>query len=80
MLRPRGSDADAEIVQIAYSDRWRIYQRLRELKIKCWCPADGSLRVQVNNCLTAILLRSTVLQFTASRQELIDWLERCWQL
>lgn len=71
---------DNHVVQVPLSDRWRIYHRLQELMIKSWCPADGSLRVQVNSCLTAILVRSTVLQFTASRQELIDWLERCWQL
>jgi hypothetical protein len=68
------------IVQIPVSDRWQIYRRLQELMIPCWCPPDGSLRVQVNSCLTAILVRSTVLQFIAGRQELIDFLERCWQL
>ncbi|NMG05594.1 Asr1405/Asl0597 family protein [Brasilonema sp. UFV-L1] len=68
------------IVQIPMSDRRQIYQRLQELMIKSWCSPDGSLRVEVNSCLTAILVRSTVLQFMASRQELINWLERCWQL
>lgn len=71
---------DHHLVQVPLSDRWRIYHRLQELMIKSWCPPDGSLRVQVNGCLTAILVRSTVLQFTATRPELIDWLERCWQI
>ena len=68
------------ILQIPLSDRWLIYHRLQELMIPCKCTADGCLRVQVNSCLTAILVRSTVLQFMGSRQELIDWLERCRQL
>ncbi|RCJ23612.1 hypothetical protein A6S26_02655 [Nostoc sp. ATCC 43529] len=68
-----------QVLQIPLSDRWRIYHRLQELKIKSSCLPDGSLRVQVNNLLEAILIRSTVMQFLASRHELIEWLERCWQ-
>ncbi len=67
-----------QVLHIPLSDRWLVYHRLQELKIKCFCSADGSLRVEVNNCLEAILIRSTVMQFLASRQELVDWLERCW--
>jgi hypothetical protein len=81
MLQPSSSETVVEhILQIPLSDRWRIYHRLQELMIPCWCLADGSLRVQVNNYLMAVLVRSTVLQFMASRQELIDWLEQCWHL
>lgn len=69
-----------QIVQIPLCDRWRVYHRLQELMIPCSCPPDGSLRVQVNSCLTAILVYSTVKQFMASRQELINWLEQCWQI
>ncbi|MEH1941946.1 MAG: Asr1405/Asl0597 family protein [Nostoc sp.] len=67
-----------QVLQIPLSDRWRIHHRLQELKIKSYCPPDGSLRVQVNNLLEVILIRSTVMQFLASRQELLEWLERCW--
>ncbi|MGF2012754.1 MULTISPECIES: Asr1405/Asl0597 family protein [unclassified Nostoc] len=66
------------ILQIPLSDRWRIYHRLQELKIQSCCSPDGSLRVQVNNLLEAILIRSTVMQLLGSRQELLEWLERCW--
>ncbi|PLZ95418.1 hypothetical protein CEN50_22440 [Fischerella thermalis CCMEE 5268] len=68
------------IVQIPLSDRWQVYRRLQELMIPCLCHPDGSLRVQVDNFLTVILVHSIVKQFLVSRQELIDWLERCWQL
>jgi hypothetical protein len=79
MLSPCSSDASGDqVLQIPLSDRWRIYHRLQELMIKSSCPPDGSLRVQVNNLQEAILIRSTVMQFLASRHELVDWLERCW--
>lgn len=65
-------------LQIPLCDRWQVYHRLQELMIPCSCLPDGSLRVQVNSCLTAILVRSTVMQFIAPRHELLDWLERCW--
>ncbi|WP_416233366.1 Asr1405/Asl0597 family protein [Anabaena sp. UHCC 0399] len=74
-----GSDMLGDhVLQIPLCDRWQIYHRLQELMIPCSCPPDGSLRVQVNSYLTAILVRSTVMQFLAPRQELLDWLERCW--
>ncbi|GAB1543336.1 hypothetical protein NUACC21_60100 [Scytonema sp. NUACC21] len=78
MLQPCREQGE-HIVQIPVGDRWRIYHRLQELMIPCWCPPDGSLRVKIDGCLTAILVRSTVFQLMASRQELIDWLEQCWQ-
>ncbi|MBD2254081.1 Asr1405/Asl0597 family protein [Nostoc parmelioides] len=74
MLPPCSS----QVLQIPLCDRWQIYHRLQELMIPCSCHTDGSLRVQINSWLTAILVRSTVMQFLAPRQELIDWLERCW--
>lgn len=66
-------------IQIPYCQRWQICYRLRELEIKCCCQEDGSLQVQLNNWIAAVLLRSTIIQFTASRPSLINWLERCWQ-
>lgn len=69
---------DALVLEIPLSDRWLVYHRLQELMIPCFCLADGSLRVRVNSCITAILIRSIVMQFFASRYELVHWLERCW--
>lgn len=69
-----------QVLQIPLSDRWRIYHRLQELMIPCSCHPDGSLRVQVNSLLAAVLVRSTVMQCLASRQELVTWLEHCWDL
>jgi hypothetical protein len=67
-----------QILQIPFSDRWLIYYRLQDLMITCSCPPDGSLRVQVNNFQEAILVRSVVMQFFASRYQLVEWLETCW--
>ncbi|TAF03805.1 MAG: hypothetical protein EAZ77_16700 [Nostocales cyanobacterium] len=67
-----------QVLQIPLSDRWQIYHRLQELMIVCSCPMDGSLRVQVNSLQEAILVRSAVMQFLASRCELVEWLETCW--
>ncbi len=75
-----GSGNLHQIVQIPRELRWQIYYRLQELNIPCSCLEDGSLEVQINSCITAFLLHSTVVQCTASRLSLIDWLERCWQL
>ncbi len=79
MSSPDSSDAFGDqVLQIPLGDRWQIYHRLQELMIPCSCPPDGSLRVQVNTWLAAILVRSTVIQFLAPRHELVNWLECCW--
>jgi hypothetical protein len=67
------------VVAVPRSDRWRIYRRLQELMIPCWCLPDGSLRVEVQHITEALLLRSVVQQFVAPRQEMVTWLERCWE-
>ena len=67
-----------QTLQIPIGNRWQIYHRLQELTITCSCPPDGSLRVQVNNLQEAILVRSAVRQFLASRGQLVEWLETCW--
>jgi hypothetical protein len=68
-----------QAIQVSRTDRWFIHQRLQELMIPSWCPDDGSLQVKVNTVLTAVLIRSVVQQCVASRPELVNWLERCWQ-
>jgi len=75
---PPNATIFTHIVAVPQSDRWRIYYRLQELKISCWCLPDGSLRVEVHDIVGILLLRSVVQQFVASRQEMVHWLERCW--
>lgn len=70
--------SNEQILDIPLSDRWQVYHRLQDLMITCYCPADGSLRVQVNTVQEAMLVHSAVMQFLASRAELVEWLEVCW--
>lgn len=67
-----------QILTISRCDRWQAHQRLQELEIRCWCTEDGSLSVEIPTLLTAMQVRSVIQQLTASRQELIAWLDRCW--
>ncbi len=67
------------VATISRCDRWQAYQRLQELDVPCHCAASGGLEVEVYSVLTILQLRSVVRQLTSSRQELIDWLEHCWQ-
>lgn len=78
MFHHTSSKIKTQIVEIPVSDRWQIHHRLQELMIPSWCPADGSLVVEIDSAIAAILVRSTVQQFVATRQELLNWLERCW--
>lgn len=79
-LVPPPQEQFGQAIAIPPGDRWRIMQRLHELEIPSRCPPDGSLRVEIHHPLALIQVRSTVQQFAASRGELVQWLERCWQL
>jgi hypothetical protein len=76
--QPNLNSSSTHVVSVPRIDRWRIYHRLQELMIPCWCLEDGSLHVDVQDGIGALLLRSVVQQFMASRQEMVNWLERCW--
>ncbi|MDC0833260.1 hypothetical protein POG22_09605 [Geitlerinema sp. CS-897] len=68
-----------QIISVHRSYRWSIYRRLQELNISCTCPADGTLRVHIDRAIALLLVHSVVQQCLLSRQESLDWLERCWQ-
>lgn len=68
----------SQVTKIQRSERWIVRRRLQELNITSWCPADGALWIEIDSCLNAILLRSTIQGFVSTRSESIDWLERCW--
>jgi hypothetical protein len=76
----RSHDRSQQIITIARCDRWQAYYRLQELQIPCICLEDGRLQVEVNTPNAAIQLWSVMQQLTRTRQQLSDWLERCWQL
>ena len=66
-------------VEVSNADRWKVYYRLQELHVACQCRSYQPLWVKLHNAKDAIHLWSVVKQNTASRQELIQWLEQCWQ-
>ena len=68
-----------QVVAVPRGERWSISRRLQELHISCCCPADGTLRVDVNDALELMLVHSVIRQFTSPRRVGISWLERCWQ-
>ncbi len=69
-----------EIGQINPSDRWQVYQRLQALNINCSCTTGEPLKVEIHDPATAIQLWSVNKQITASRSELVHWLNSCWQI
>ncbi|MDJ0598752.1 MAG: hypothetical protein QNJ37_07945 [Crocosphaera sp.] len=80
MMQPYHSDAlISQVEKVSRCDRWTVCQRLQELMIPCWCPEDGSLWVEIEHGNHGILLRSVVYGAIAPRQELVTWLERCWE-
>ena len=69
----------SEMVEVSWADRWQVYQRLQELDIPCWCATEQPLRAHIADVAAAIQLWSVIRQLTASRQELVRTLERCWR-
>lgn len=61
------------------TDRWFIYRRLQQLEISCQCGSQQPLVVEINSPVAALQLWSVLRQLNASRRELIQWLETCWQ-
>ncbi|WP_026100048.1 Asr1405/Asl0597 family protein [Fortiea contorta] len=68
------------VVEVDWVDRWRVYHRLQELEIPCWCAANQPLRVEINTPTAAVQLWSVAQQCTASRDDLIWILKQNWQL
>ncbi len=69
---------DSQVVAVARGDRWEVYRRLQALEIPCCCNSKGGLEAQLNSPLTAVQLWCVLWQMTASRDELVALLNRCW--
>jgi hypothetical protein len=66
-------------VTIWQCDRWQIHRRLRELDISCTCLEDGRLQVTADTPVAIAQIWSVTTHVAASRWQIVDWLERCWQ-
>ena len=67
------------IISVKLTHKWDVYHRLKALEIDCQCKTNQPLLIELNTPQTAIQVWSVVKHLTAPRQELIDWLNRCWQ-
>ncbi|PSO52242.1 MAG: hypothetical protein BRC40_09965 [Cyanobacteria bacterium QH_8_48_120] len=78
MNSSEGQQQKAQTVEINWTDRWLVYQRLHELSIPCSCKTSQPLQVEINDPLAAVQLWSVSQQLTAPRGKLLTWLQRCW--
>ena len=67
-------------VGVKSTERWSIYYRLQQLGIPCQCSTNKSLQVELAHALAIAQLCSVVRHSTASRSELITWLDDCWKI
>ena len=67
-------------VDIKNTERWSIYHRLQELEIPCRCSTNKPLEVELDCPIAIAQLSCVVKRMTASRSELIDWLDDCWKI
>ena len=68
------------ILDTAWSDRWQLYRRLTELNIPCKCSTGKPLAVTVDTPTAAIQVWSVARQQLAGLSQLINWLDRCFDL
>lgn len=69
----------SRILPVKWSYRWDVFRRLQALDIECQCSTNEPLLVSLYSPTTAIQIWSVLRQFNASRCELIDWLDHCWE-
>ena len=67
-----------QVVNVGWLDRWTVYQRLQELEIPCFCTTNQPLTVEISNPMALVQLWSVIRHVSASRQEMVAVLEKCW--
>lgn len=67
-------------IEVNWLDRWQVYYRLQDLEIDCSCRSNQPLKTNLSSPQDAIQIWSVAKQFSAKRQELINWLSQCWQI
>ncbi|WP_373542841.1 Asr1405/Asl0597 family protein [Chamaesiphon sp.] len=68
------------VIDTVWGDRWQIHRRLTELKIPCKCSTGQLLVVTVDTPTAAIQVWSVARQPLAGRSQLVNWLDRCFDL
>lgn len=74
--------SDSAVIAVKWLDRWQVYHRLQALEIPCTCCYSQPLQISLTplNATMAIQVWSVVRQIKEQREELIRFLEQCWQL
>lgn len=67
-----------QVLQLPANDRNNLYQRLQQLDISCYCDLQGYLHIETNNTREVILVRTVLMEFFASHDQLVTWLKQCW--
>lgn len=70
----------SSILKVKWAYRWEVFRRLQVLGINCQCSTNEPLLVCLDSPVTVMQIWSVVRQSSASRQELISWLDKCWQV
>ena len=74
------SSSSTHTVAIDGANKWEMYHRLQALQIPCQCFIHKPLQVELNSPIAVIHLWSIVQRLTASRAQLVERLNLCWQL
>jgi hypothetical protein len=67
-------------INVKWAYRWEVFRRLQALEIDCQCATNEPLLVNLDSPTTLAQVWSVMRQSTASRHQLIDWLNDCWKL
>jgi hypothetical protein len=73
-------NSEPDVIQVKWLDRWQVYYRLQDLDVECFCQSNQPLKASVKHTQAAIQIWSVAKQFTANRHDLVNWLNRCWQI
>lgn len=78
MKLPNAQNTSPEVLEVNAALRWQIFSRLQELNIACECAGYKPLKVDYSNVLDVIQIWSVVKQFSAPKNELVSFLNKCW--
>ena len=70
----------SRVIAVKWSARWDVFRRLQTLEINCQCSTNEPLLADIDSPIAAIQIWSVVRQCSESRQDLIHWLNNCWQI
>ena len=68
------------VLTVKWACRWDIFRRLKALEIDCQCSTNEPLLVNLHSPTTLVQIWSVIRQTSADRQQLIDWLDNCWDV